>query len=158
MRRAEKEITSREEIDAVINAATVCRVAMVNAGRPHIVPLSFGYDGACLYFHSAPEGEKIDILRESPEVCAEFEDGVEIRRGNNACNFSMNYKSVIARGMASFVTDPVEKRIGLDCIVRKYADADVPGFPDAALASVAVIRVRIDSLTGKRSAKPSAPR
>ncbi len=151
MRRRDKEITSRAQIDRVIHAALSCRVAMVAPdGTPRIVPLSFGYDGENLYFHSAAEGEKLDILRANPEVAVQFEDGVTLRRGGDTCAFSMNYESVVARGRAVFLTDTAQRRAALECLARKYAGEGAT-FPDSATENLAILRVKIDSVTGKRS-------
>lgn len=151
MRRREKEITSRAEIDRVIRSALSCRMAMVAPdGTPRIVPLSFGYDGVTLFFHSAAEGEKIEILRSNPEVAVEFEDGVTLRRGGNACSFSMNYESVVARGRAEFLTDPAERRAALESLAAKYAGEGAT-FPDAAMEGLVLFCVRIASICGKRS-------
>ena len=35
----------------------------IGEGSPYIVPLCFGYDAGTLYFHSAPAGKKIDLLK-----------------------------------------------------------------------------------------------
>ena len=56
MRRRDQEITDREEIDTIIRDARVFHLAMAESGGPYVLPLNFGYDGACIYFHSATEG------------------------------------------------------------------------------------------------------
>ena len=56
MRRTDKEIPSRGEIDAVIRGCQVCRIALALENEPYIVPVSFGYDGASLFFHTAGSG------------------------------------------------------------------------------------------------------
>lgn len=63
MRRAEKEITNRREIDSILLKATVCRIGFIDHETAYIVPLNFGYSDNCLYFHSAPNGKKIDLLK-----------------------------------------------------------------------------------------------
>jgi len=65
MRRKDKEIKEIKDIEEILHKATVCRVAMVSNNSPYIVPLNFGYKDRCLYFHSAGEGKKLDILREN---------------------------------------------------------------------------------------------
>ena len=45
MRRSEREITNRTEIDAIIRSCQVCRVGLADGIEPYIVPMSFGYDG-----------------------------------------------------------------------------------------------------------------
>ena len=64
VRRKDKEIKDKEVIESIIKRATVCRIALSENNVPYIVPLSFGYKDNCLYFHSAPEGRKIDIIKQ----------------------------------------------------------------------------------------------
>ncbi len=59
MRRKEKEIADKSEIESIIRKSLVCRLGIVDAGLPYIVPLCFGYDNGALFFHSAKEGRKI---------------------------------------------------------------------------------------------------
>ena len=73
MRRNDREIKDRKEIDGIIRRCRVCRLAMCDDGQPYIVPLNFGYDGRFLYFHAAPEGRKIDIIKRNNRVGFEFD-------------------------------------------------------------------------------------
>ena len=63
MRRKEKEISDRNIIDDLIKKAMIIRIAMVDDNLPYIVPMNFGYKDNCLYFHSAKEGRKIDLIK-----------------------------------------------------------------------------------------------
>ena len=45
MTRREREIESREEIDAILREADVCRLAMALDGIPYVIPLSAGTIG-----------------------------------------------------------------------------------------------------------------
>ena len=63
MRRPEKRITEFSEIEDVIHQSIVCRLAFSDNDIPYIVPMCFGFHKRTLYFHSAPEGEKIEILK-----------------------------------------------------------------------------------------------
>lgn len=150
MRRKEKEILDRAQIDGIIAGAPVCRLAMIDGQDPYIVPLCFGYDGKALYVHSAPEGRKIEALRCSDRVCFEIDSGAELVRGPRACRWGMRYASVIGFGRAVFVTDPEAKRRALALIMAHYADG-VQVFADAEVAATAVIRVDIGEMTAKRS-------
>ena len=59
MRRKDREITDRAEIEAILNEAMVCRIGLADDGEPYVVPVSFGYEDGSVYIHSAPEGKKI---------------------------------------------------------------------------------------------------
>jgi hypothetical protein len=71
MRRKDKEISDTSGIDAIIKKATVCRLGMVNGNNPYIVPLCFGFQDNVLYFHSALKGQKIEYLRNNPNVSSD---------------------------------------------------------------------------------------
>ncbi|NMC96524.1 MAG: pyridoxamine 5'-phosphate oxidase family protein, partial [Deltaproteobacteria bacterium] len=73
MRKKERAIKDRKDIDGIIRRCRVCRLAMSDDDQPYIIPLNFGYDGFCLYFHAAPEGRKIDILKRNNRVGFEFD-------------------------------------------------------------------------------------
>ncbi|MDJ0986772.1 MAG: pyridoxamine 5'-phosphate oxidase family protein [Desulfobacterales bacterium] len=150
MRRKEKEITDKTEMDAIIRDSQVCRLGLADAGVAYIVPLCFGYDGNHLYFHSAREGRKIEILNRNNRVCFEFEVNTKINPGKTACAWGMNFRSVIGYGTASFVEDSAEKCRALDIIMGQYADGDFE-YADKALSKTLVIKVEIHSMTGKKS-------
>ena len=43
MRRKDREITGRENIEPILRACKTCRVAMTAEGMPYVIPLNFGY-------------------------------------------------------------------------------------------------------------------
>jgi hypothetical protein len=61
----------------------------------------------------------------------------------------MRYRSVIGYGRAAILTDPDEKRHGLTCIMHHY-DGGTPAFSERDLMSVTVIRIAVESMTGKK--------
>ena len=156
MRRNDKAITDRQQVDAIIRGSLVCRLAVVEAGQPYLVPLSFGYDGADLYFHTALEGRKIAAFLAGGEVCFECERNVEVRRHPHlACKWSMDYESVIGYGTLSELTADTDKRHALNLIMRQYSEADWD-FDTAAMSKTRAWKLTITSLTGKVS-KPKLP-
>jgi len=94
MRRNDRAVDSLTEITSILEDCQVCRLAMCDEDMPYIVPLNFGYtltDGVLtLYFHCAPEGRKVDILRRNPRVCFEMDIPRELTTGDIACAYSMN--------------------------------------------------------------------
>jgi nitroimidazol reductase NimA-like FMN-containing flavoprotein (pyridoxamine 5'-phosphate oxidase superfamily) len=151
MRRKKQEVSNPEELEAIFREAGVCRLAMMDGNRPYMVPLNFGYRDNVLYFHSAGEGKKIDLLRRYPQVCFEVEAGVKIIPGGQACNWGVSFRSIIGHGRAEFVTDADEKRRGLDIIMAHYSDGEFE-YSDENLQRTTVVKVEICSMTGKRSA------
>ena len=150
MRRKEKEITQKAEIESIIRTSQVCRLGLSQGGLPYIVPLCFGYKDNNLFFHSAREGRKIDILSRNNQVCFEFDIDTQTHSGKTACAWGMKYKSVVGYGKASFVEDPEKKRKALDVIMGQYADGAFE-YSDKTLKETRVIKVEISSMTGKQS-------
>lgn len=87
MRRNDREIKDRKDIDGIIRRCLVCHLATCDNGQPYVVPLNFGYDGRFLYFHAAPEGRKIDIINKNNRVGFEFDILHEIVTAQQACDW-----------------------------------------------------------------------
>jgi hypothetical protein len=150
LRRKEKEITDRNEIEAIIRKSQVCRLGLSDEGLAYIVPLCFGYDGNNLYFHSAGQGRKIEILKRNNRVCFEFDIDTRIHSGKTACDWGMQYRSVIGYGTAGLIEEPNEKRQALDIIMGQYANGAFD-YSDKALKKTLIIKVDIRHMTGKKS-------
>jgi nitroimidazol reductase NimA-like FMN-containing flavoprotein (pyridoxamine 5'-phosphate oxidase superfamily) len=149
VRRKDREITDRVEMEMILNASPVCRLAMVNDGEPYVVPLCFGYRDGSIFIHSAGEGEKIAILRKNPRVCVETDLTAGPIPDDNPCAWEMRYKSVICWGTAVFLSERIEKQVALDCILEHYGAGPHP-FTEEILAKVCVIRIDVDRMTGKK--------
>ena len=150
MRRKDKEISDKSGIKAIIEKANVCRLGMVNGNKPYIVPLCFGYQDNVLYVHGTLKGRKIDCIRNNPNVCFEFDIVSETLDSESACDWSMKYQSVIGFGKAVFIENEDEKRKALSIIMGQYTDR-LFQFPENMLKATAVIKVEIESMTGKHS-------
>ena len=59
-------ITDREQIDAIIRECLVCHLALSRDDQPYVLPVSFGYDGDFVYFHTGFLGQKIDYMEVNP--------------------------------------------------------------------------------------------
>jgi len=151
MRRKEKQISDRTEIDAIITAGIVCRLAMSRNDQPYLVPLSYGYDGQAFYFHTAVEGRKIDYFEANSRVCFEIEGDVRLKRDENqACKWSIFFESVIGEGHIKELASPKDKQYGLNQIMRHYSGKEWD-FDAKVLAKARVWKITIDTISGKRS-------
>ena len=145
-----KEITEVAAIEAIIKKSLVCRLALSDNNSPYIVPLCFGYKDKVLYFHGSQKGIKIDIIKKNPKVCFEFDTDTEIVKAEDACRWTMRYRSVIGFGKAVFLEDTEEKRKALNIIMSQYSDRTFQ-FNDAILKKSGVIKVEIENMSGKQS-------
>lgn len=150
MRRKDKEITDFGEMEEILRQARVCRLALGSEDGPYIVPLNFGYAERRLYFHSAPEGKKIDLIRKDNRVCFEVETGIDLSPGEIPCKWSMEYRSVIGYGRAVFLDKAEQKLEALRIIFSHYSN-DAFEVPPSACEKLAVIVIQIESMTAKAS-------
>ena len=150
MRRKEKEILDREEIESIIRKADVCRLGLSDNNIPYIVPLNFGYRDSCLYFHTPKVGKKIDMIKGNNRVCFELDIDHEVVRADNPCDWNMKYQSVIGYGRAFLLEDIDEKRQALDVIIEHYS-GQTGEYAEKLVDRLAVIKAQIESMTGKKS-------
>ena len=148
MRRSDKQITDLTEIENLLRTAELCHLAMVDDGKPYVVPMNFGYTDGALYFHSAPEGRKIDILRKNPDVCFSIIGSNVLVKGEKACSWTAKYSSVIGTGKAEVINVREEKEKGMSILMSQYSDKEFD-FSEVDLTGVLVIRVAINDMTGK---------
>ena len=152
MRRRDKRIDETSELERILDEAQVLHLGLVDDGLPYVVPLNFAREGDVLWFHCAGEGRKLRCLRASPRVCVEVERLIEVTSGPAACaDWTSHYESVIGFGTAVEVGDEAERTRGLQAIMRKYSGRDGWEFSAADLARTTVVRVTLESLSGKRS-------
>ncbi len=149
MRRKEREIRSREEIDNVISSTNILNLALADGESPFTVPLFYAYDGTALYFHSAYAGTKMEILRRNNRVCFSISVDQGFIESDQACDFEARHRTVIGFGTAAIVEDDAEKTRILDLIVAGFSDRKFT-YPKSNLDHTAVIRIDIESIKGKK--------
>jgi uncharacterized protein len=146
-----KVVTSREEIDKIINKCLFCNVAMVDkSNRPYVIPMNFGYSSGIIYLHSSKAGKKITILKENNKVCISFSTDHELRWQSEqmACSYSMKYRSALAYGKVEFVEDANKKIEAMNCIMQHYTDKKFT-YSESSIREVAVYKVIIERLEGR---------
>lgn len=151
MRRKDKEIVERAEIDQIIESSDVCRIAFAKDNIPYIVPVSFGYDGKSLYIHTASEGKKIEFIKENNTVGFEFDTDVKtIRHKTIGCKWSTTYKSVVGTANIFEITDEQNMIKGLNYIMLHYSGKEW-AFSKKMLKNVRLWKIEITEISGKKS-------
>lgn len=148
MRRKDREIKDKKEIEAILKDCKVLRLAMVDEDKPYLVPMNFGYQEGAIYLHSAPEGRKIDLIRKNPHICFEVDETIRFKKASLACNWGLEYKSVIGTGKAVFISEGPEKRQALDIIMAQYSNRQFD-YSEEMIEKTLVIKIQIETMTGK---------
>ena len=125
MRLREKEITDRGEIEELLKSKNVCHFGMCDGAFPYVLPTTYGYADGHLYIHSSKRGRKIEVLKGNNRVCFTVDTGHELVQGplETSCKSTIRFKSVVGD--------------------FKYSEE--------GLRDMAIIRVDIESITGKKN-------
>lgn len=150
MRRKHQEI-SEESCRRVLREATSGVLALCGAdAQPYAVPMSYVYDEGRIYFHSAIEGHKIDVIRDNPRASFCVVDCDKVV----AEEFTTYFRSVIAFGVVKIITDTNEKMTALRKLATKYS----PGRDEAMDNEIAkgfdhllMLELSIEHMTGKEA-------
>lgn len=153
MRRIEMEVTGIDEIEAIISRCDACRIALVDDNIPYIVTMNFGYSAGAdkkLFFHTANVGMKIDIIRKNNYVCFEMDTDHDLKKGGDACDFTMKYCSVVGWGDIYIVNDEEEKREGLNSIMQHYTNQKEFTYRQDVFNKTTLLKLVIRTMTGKK--------
>ncbi len=151
MRRGEKKITYRTEIDDIINKSDVCRIAFANDNIPYVIPVSYGYDGKSIFVHTAKTGRKIEFIEKNNLICFEFDvDLKTIDHETIPCKWTSAYKSVIGYGKMIELVDFEEQENAINQIMMHYSGKEWK-FDEKMLKSVKLWKIRIEEVSGKQS-------
>ncbi|EGK01955.1 pyridoxamine 5'-phosphate oxidase family protein [Dysgonomonas gadei] len=119
-------------------------------GYAYGIPISYAFDkeGNNIYFHCAPEGQKLDILRGNNKVsfCV-----VGITKPI-AEQFTTLFESVIVFGKVNMDLSDDEKRKALRLLVRKYSpEYQELGekYMDKSWSRTATFKIEIEHITAK---------
>lgn len=153
MRKANKRITDFSTLIELLNTSPVGHLGTVGRdGWPMIKPLNFAWHEGRIYFHCALEGEKLDDIRHDERVCFEADLPIAYVKGTpeNPCRAEYLYRSVIIRGRARLVTEPAEKVLALDALMRKYEPGvSFAPYREEKLAVTGIVRIDVEEMVGK---------
>ena len=152
MRRKDREITDINKIMEILGECKVMRLGMCLDNIPYVTPLNFGYElterGFVFYFHCAPEGKRLHIIGQNPNVFAEIDNGGTLTPAEKACGYGCDYKSVMALGTARVITDNAEKKHALSLLMKAQTGKDFT-FEDNDLGGVSVVAVDVSEISAK---------
>lgn len=149
-RGAERAVYDRDEINAILDSGMVAHVGVQTPDGPLVLPMAYGRDDTHVYLHGALANHLLANGVDS-EICVTVThvDGLVMAR--TPFHNSMNYRSVVVRGVAEKITDPSEKAIALklitDHVVENW-DHTRPA-SDADLRATAVVKVPLAEASAK---------
>ena len=150
MRRREKAVTDPAALEQILWQGKVCQLALVDLPVPYIVPLNYGYREGVLYFHSAPEGHKLELLRRQPLASFSVVVDLGIVEAEEACNWGARFRSVLGYGRIEFIEGRSAKQEALQLLMAQYAEGTFT-FAPAAVDGTTLFKLIIEEMSGKQS-------
>jgi hypothetical protein len=153
LRKSDKEVTNREEVEEILSNALAGRLGTCFNNIPYITPVNFVYDKDKIYFHNALEGRKIENITFNPNICFEVDEVMSIIPGRQRpCASTTEYKSIIISGDIQIVTDVEEKTFALNKLIEKYTPQSPKlSSSSGATAGINVLMIGIKEITAKQS-------
>jgi nitroimidazol reductase NimA-like FMN-containing flavoprotein (pyridoxamine 5'-phosphate oxidase superfamily)/GNAT superfamily N-acetyltransferase len=156
-RHAERGDHSRQAIDAILDEALVCHVAVVVDGSPRVLPTAHVRVGDVVYLHGARANRLLGAVASGASVCltATLLDGLVFAR--TWFRHSMNYRSAVLYGSGQEVTDVAEKRTALAALVDHSAPGrslETRAPTDEELRSTLVVKLPITEGSAKARTGP----
>lgn len=150
MRRFKQQLTEEDTIEIFKNNSYGVLAVTGDDDYPYAVPLSYAYSNGRIYVHSATQGHKVDAVKNGAKAsfCVVEKNEVTPEK------ITTLFKSAIAFGTASIITDDSEKLEALQLLAQKYFSVNGEGNNEEIKNSwnrVCVIALEIEHMTGKAS-------
>lgn len=158
VREPQRGVYDREGIYKILDEGLVCHVGFSAEGQPFVIPTLYARVGDAIYFHGSAASRMLRGAAAGIRVCATvtLTDGIVLAR--SVFNHSMNYRSVVALGVATLVEALLEKREALHAFTEKilpgrWNDARQPN--EKELKATSILRLPLTEISAKvRSGPP----
>ena len=158
MHLSQREIDDPTVLDEILRQGRWTTLALVGGETPddpwpYTLTLSYGYvaEERALYFHTAREGLKLEILAANPRVCGTVVDDLGYLQGKCA----HAYRSVVYWGEMEILDALEDKRRAIEILLEHLEDD--PAIMRQRLVDrgetyerACILRLRIEGLTGKQ--------
>ncbi len=152
-RNRERAEYDRAAVHAILDDDYLCHMGYVRDGAPVVLPTLYARVDEHLYLHGSTGSRPLrEAGGEGLPVCVTVTrvDGLVLAR--SAFHHSVNYRSVVAHGLAHRVTDQDELTAALDALVDNVVPgraADSRPADARELAATAVLRLDLDEVSAK---------
>ena len=148
----ENAVYDRESIYRILDEGLVCHVGFVDDGQPVVIPMLYARRDDSLLLHGAVASRLQKVLAAGARICVTITllDGLVLAR--SAFNHSVNYRSVVAFGVANKIKGPQAKRAALDTLVDKLVPgrrADIRDNTRQELAATSILEFPLDEIVAK---------
>jgi nitroimidazol reductase NimA-like FMN-containing flavoprotein (pyridoxamine 5'-phosphate oxidase superfamily) len=152
VREPVRAVYDRETIYNILDEGIVCHVGFTADGQTFVIPTMYARLGDAIYFHGSAASRMLRGLTAGLNVCitVTLADGIVLAR--SVFNHSMNYRSVVALGIATIVDEAAEKLKALRGFTEKllpgrWNDARQPN--EKELKATSILRLPLTEVSAK---------
>jgi len=148
IRRRDRALTEDQAREILAGAEHGVLATLGADGWPYGIPVNHVLSGSLLYIHCAVEGHKLANIAHEDRVSYCVVTGARVL----PATLSTLYESALVFGRAALVTDPTEKRQALELLAIRFCGSLTPEAEQtisASAAQAAVVRIRLERITGK---------
>jgi uncharacterized protein len=142
----------RETVHAILDQGFVCHVGFVVDGQPFVIPTNYARVDETVYLHGSSASRMLKTLSGGVNVCVTVThvDGLVLARA--AFHHSVNYRSVVALGIAHLLEDPAEKMRALEAFTNhvmpgRWNDIRTP--TEQELKATSVLALELGEVSAK---------
>jgi len=142
----------RETVHRILDAGFICHVGYLIDDQPYVTPTSYWREGERLYWHGSSASRMLRTVTKGIKVCLTVThvDGLVIAR--SGFHHSINYRAVMAFGIAEKIEDEASKLAAL----KNFVDGLYPGRWDTLrpptkqdLKATTVLSMPLDEVSAK---------
>jgi nitroimidazol reductase NimA-like FMN-containing flavoprotein (pyridoxamine 5'-phosphate oxidase superfamily) len=144
---------SVEDLYSILDANLVAHVALVQDGKPVVIPMAYSRVENRIYLHGSTGSRLMRLLAGEPEVCVSITELNALKIARSNFNSGMHYRSVVIFGQAHLVDDEHK-----DEALNAMSDAMLPGrvaevrgSKKKELAATLIVSVSLDECSVKIS-------
>jgi len=138
MRKKSREMDADFAIEVFRKAPYITMSMISDNNMPYCIPLSMVVvSNDTFYFHCAKDGQKLDCIKQNNNVCLSAVTKCKPTIGPKDNSFTLEYKSAVAYGQATIVTDPEERIETMRAICERFLPNHMAAFDNAVAQSMA---------------------
>ena len=142
----------RKTVYGILDAGVMCHVGYVIDGQPYVTPTAYWRMGERVYWHGSSASRMLRRQAQGVPVCftVALMDGLVLAR--SAFHSSMNYRTVMALGVAEKVVERAAKLRALEAFVERLTPgrwAESRPVTDQELKATTVLTLKLDEVSAK---------
>jgi len=148
----QRALYDRQSVYEILDAGLMCHVAYVIDGQPYTTPTAYWRDGERVYWHGSSASRMLRRLGAGVPVCCTVAmlDGLVLAR--SGFHSSINYRSVMAFGIAEKVEDDARKLAALEAFSERLTPgrwAEMRPVSGQELKATTVVSLRLEEAVAK---------